>query len=136
MDLQTMVYQTVLQYSAQRWDARTAAAETIQRWWAAWRFIRANPRVVMVACVERGTSFRKTLRGMITYVFEDLVAQSVDNMAESNANLTYASANQMRREILRSVVAARTFHIMVAAKDAVAAADNSLIPTRWLVLQN
>jgi hypothetical protein len=136
MDLQTMVYQTVLQYSAQRWDARTAAAETIQRWWAAWRFLWANPRVVMVARVERGGSFRKTLHHIITYIFEELVAQSVDNMAENKADMTYVSANQMRREILRSVVAARTFHIMVAAKDSVAAADESLIPTRWIVLQN
>lgn len=136
MDLQTTAYQTVLQYTEETYDAKAAAAETIQRWWIAARFIRANPRMVMVTHVKREASFRKTIQHMTTYVFGDLTSQTINYMTETDETASYGSANKMEREILRTVASARTFNIMVAASDAVAEADASLLPTQWIVLQN
>ena len=134
MDLQTIAYQTMIQYSETRYDAKAAAAETIQRWWVAARFIQANPRMVMVTCMKREASFRNTIQHMTTYIFGDLAAQTIDYMTERDETATYGSVNQMKREILRMVAAARTFNIVVAASDAIAEADASLFPTQWIVL--
>jgi hypothetical protein len=133
MDLQTLAYQTLLEHAEETYDAKATAAETIQRWWIATRFIHANPRMVMVTCVKRGTSFKKTIQHMITYVFGDLTAQTIDYMTERDESATHGSVNQMKREILRMAVNARTFNIMVAASDGVDA-DASLFPTQWIVL--
>ena len=133
MDLQTIAYQTVLRYTEETYDAKSVAAETIQRWWIAGRFIHMNRRMVMVACVKGGRSFQRTLQHMTTYLFGDLTAQIIDYTTETDGTAAYGSANQMKREILRLVLAAKTFNIMVATNDEVDA-DASLIPTQWIVL--
>lgn len=115
-------------------DRRTVAAETIQRWWIAWRFIRANPRMVMVVHMKRGQSFRSNILYMTTYLFEDLTAQTIDYMIDGEEKDTFRSANQIKREILRQVGVANTFNLVIAAKDEITDDNESFLPTQWIVL--
>jgi len=129
-----MAYQTVIQYMDVIYDARTAAAETIQRWWTAVRYIHVNRRMVVVAHTQNKGPFRTELRSMVSYMFEDKTAQTVDYLIETTSDTIFNATADMNREILEEVVRARTFCIMLAANDEVAAADTSFIPTQWIVL--